>query len=88
MVDGRHIGNRKFALPPQPFNRSRRKFAQTRRLWPRTMRTAKSENVHILRIPDGGLPPYWKSKNLLDVQPIATKFRTNTQTVAVNRVKN
>jgi len=32
MADGRHIGNWKFAIFPQPFNRSRQNFALTWRL--------------------------------------------------------
>ena len=49
---------------------------------------SEGENLHILKIQDGGKPPYWKSiicNNSAIVLPIATKFCRNMQIVALNR---
>ena len=45
---------------------------------------------HILKIQDGGRPPYCKSKTCnisASVHPIATKFCTDTQIVTANRAE-
>jgi len=52
---------------------------------------AKSENLYISKIQNGGRPPYWKAKNgdiSATVQPIEIKFCINMQIAIVNRTEN
>jgi len=56
MASDRHIENGKFALSPQPFNRSRRNLQIV------IVNRADSKNLHFSKIQNGARPPYWKSK--------------------------
>jgi len=52
------------------------------------VKRAESENLHILKVQNGGRPPYWKSENRdisATVQPIVMKFCINRQILTVNR---
>ena len=47
---------------------------------------AERENLHILKIQDGGRPPYWKLKSCNNFA-IATKFCVSTQFLTANRAE-
>ena len=59
MAGDRHIENEKFAISPQPFNRSRRNLQIV------IVNRAESENLHFSKIQNGGRLPYWKSNKAL-----------------------
>ena len=53
MAESRHIGNGKFVISPQPFNRSRRNFARTCRLWLQTVWEVNIYTFQKFKILDG-----------------------------------
>ena len=56
-----------------------------------TANSAECKSFHILKIQDGGRPPFWKSKtcnNSATVHPIATKFCRNMQIAIVKRTES
>jgi len=87
MTDGRHIGNQKFGIFPQPLNRSRRNFAWTCNCGCKSFEKLKSAYFSNSR---------WRTAAILKskirnisriVQPIATAICMKMQIVANNRAK-
>ena len=87
MADGRHISKiRNIYATVQPIVT---KFCRNMQI--AIVNRLESENLHISKIQDGGLPPYWKSKirNIsATVQAISTKFCTNMHIATANHTEN